>query len=772
MGGKIKILILIFLSATIQLKAQYTSFEEQKALLVYKLLDYLVFPNDDIKIKYNIALYGCSENQIKAFKKNKPSKIFTDKSVNLLNFNPDGNLMSYDIVFIGESKLDEVPEIYNKYSNLAKQGYPIVIMTNQWNNKEDVTINFIVDNSGQFIKFQYSKENLNKFNISVDARIEQFAPAIDINLNQILQNTKQQLEEAKKDLHRKVAELQNTITELNKQKAKIDSQKVLMQQQQKLIELKQKELVEQQQKLNNIQSQLQVVFNKLQAQQEEFAQKEIEIKEKEQAVVEYANKLSEMQANYNKQKKIIDKKNAEIDSVSKQIEIRKKELGNLNNIIRLQRYALIVFAFLMAIIVLMSFWIFRNYKKMKTQNVLLETQKNEIIAQAEELEKANVELEKLSLVASETNNAVSIIDKNDNFEWVNAGFTKLYGYTLQLLENELDKSIRKCPLYEGIDEKIDEVYKNKRPVIFEHSAENRNKEKIWIQSSISPIFDYQGNLKRLIIVDGDITAIKEAEHKIEEQNKNIKKSIQYARRIQNATLPSTKEFMQMFPENFILYLPREIVSGDFYWIKRVGNKKFFSVADCTGHGVPGAFMSMLGITLLNEIVSPNYEIDLKPDIVLNEMKRKLVIALRQGDKDTVSSDGIALSLCMIEDGKNILNFAGAENGIIVISKGKLTSYQADEMNISLNVKEGDFTNNEIPISQGDYIYQFSDGYVDQFGGPGKRRKKFLIARLRELLLEIYQKPADEQREILLEKHLEWKGNYRQIDDILIMGVRV
>ena len=324
---------------------------------------------------------------------------------------------------------------------------------------------------------------------------------------------------------------------------------------------------------------MQVTFNKLNEQEQKFAQKELEIKEKEQAVVEYAKKLSEMQANYNKQKEIIDKKNAEIDSVSIQIEKRKKQLGNLNNTIRLQRYALIIFAFLTAIIILLSFLTFRNYRKTKIQNALLETQKNEIAAQAEELEKINIELEKLSLVASETNNGVSILDKNNNFEWVNSGFTKLYGYTLQLLKNEQDINITKCPLYKGIEDKINSVFETKKPAIFEHSAQTRSNKIIWIQSSISPIFDYSGNLTRLIIVDGDITAIKEAEHQIEEQNKNIKKSIQYARRIQNATLPSLKEFNEMFPDNFVLYIPREIVSGDFYWIKKVGNKKFFSAAD-------------------------------------------------------------------------------------------------------------------------------------------------------------------------------------------------
>ncbi len=765
-----KILFLLLLLA-ISSKAQYTSFDEQKAKLVYKLLDYLVYPQDEAKLHYNIGLYGCSQSLWNEFKKNKPSKIFSDKDVSLKKFDPYGSLVNYDVVFIDESKNDELPKIYENLLKACKGGAAIALITNNWGNRENLTINFIIDNAGQFVQFEYSKDNLNKFNISLDARIENLPVAIDIKLNDILNTTKQKLEEAKKNLDAKVKELDRIMEELAVQKAKIDSQKVLLVEQQKLLEQKQLEIVSKQRKLAELQAKVQTIYAKLQKQEQEFSRKELIIKEKEEAIVEYENKLQEMQTNYNLQKEIIDKKTAEIDSVTKQIEQKKKELGNLNNIIRLQRYALIVFAFLLAVIVALAFWIFRNYRKMKYQNVLLEQQKNEIATQAEELEKVNIELEKLSLVASQTNNAVAILDYEGMFEWVNAGFTKLYGYTLQLIENEQDRYIGNCSLYTGIDVQLQKVKETKAAVTYEHKAQTRNGKQIWIQSSISPILSHSGDVKRFIIVDSDITLIKEAEQRIEKQNKDIKKSIQYARRIQNATLPPLKQFVAMFPESFVLYLPRDIVSGDFYWIKEIDGKKFFAAADCTGHGVPGAFMSMLGITLLNEIVSPTAKIELKPGFILNELRNKLKKALRQSEEDTSSNDGIAISLCMTDD-SDTLQFAGAENGIIIISNGQLTTYAADEMSISMNVKEKDFTNQEIKINKGDRIYMFSDGYVDQFGGPGKRRKKFMIVRLRELLLNIHQKPASEQYKILLEKHLEWKGNNKQLDDILIVGIQI
>ena len=770
MNKQAKILFL-FLILTISAKAQYTSFDEQKAKLVYKLLDYLVYPQDETKLHYNIGLYGCSQKLWNEFKKNKPSKIFSDKDVTLKKFDPKGSMVNYDLVFVDKSKNNELPQIYDNLLKACNSGAAIALITNNWDNKENLTINFIKDNAGQFEQFEYSKDNLNKFNISLDARIENLPVAIDIKLNDILNTTKQKLVEAQKNLNAKVKELDIILSELSVQKAKIDSQKTLLVNQQKLLEQKQQEIVSKQRKLAKLQAKMQNIYAKLQKQEQEFAQKELIIKEKEEAIVEYENKLQEMQTNYNLQKEIIDKKTAEIDSVSRQIKEKKKELGNLTNIIRLQRYALIIFGFLLAVIILLAFWIFRNYRKMKYQNVLLEQQKNEITTQAEELEKFNIELEKLSLVASQTNNAVAILDCEGKFEWINAGFTKLYGYTLQLIENEQDKYINNCSLYKGIDKQIKKVKETKESITYEHQAQTRKGKQVWVQSSISPILANSGDVKRFIIVDSDITAIKEAEQRIEKQNKDIKKSIQYARRIQNATLPPLKQFVAMFPESFVLYLPRDIVSGDFYWIKEINGKKFFAAADCTGHGVPGAFMSMLGITLLNEIVSPSTKIELKPGTILNELRSKLKKALRQSDEDATANDGIAISLCMI-DGSDILQFAGAENGIIIIRNGELNSYAADEMSISMNVKEKDFTNQEIKIKNGDRIYMFSDGYVDQFGGPGKRRKKFMIVRLRKLLLEIHQKSADEQYQILLEKHLEWRGQNKQLDDILIMGIQI
>ena len=768
-----KTIILFFLSFIYSISnAQYFPYAEQKAVLFYNIFNNLMFINDAYKDSFTIGLYGCDDDFVKELKKRKPSKLITGNDISIINFNPNGQLSMYDIVIVGKSKNAELNTIYTKLLNTAKDNLiSIALFTDQWQEKDKITINFKIT-STNVVTFQYNTDNLDKFNITLSANIEKLKGE-DLKTLDLLKEKQKQLQKAEIELKNKTNELQKTIQELAEQQAKIDAQKNQIANQQKLITEKQLEIKKQQSNLQKLLTEMQVARDKLTEQQNKFAQKELELQEKQQSIVEYENKIKEMQNRYTLQEQIIQQKIAEVDSVNTQILTKKQELKNLTNTITLQRYALIVFAFLTIIIIFLAFWIFRNYRKMKTQNVLLEQQKNEIKTQAEELEKANLELEKLSIVASQTSNAVVILDKLGNIEWINSGFTKLYGYTLQLLKNELDTDITKINLYSGIKESIAQAIKEKRSINFEHQTISRSNKIFWVQTNITPILDYNNIVNKIILVDSDISLIKQAEQKIAKQNKDIRNSIQYASRIQQATLPPARVIYSNIPDSFILYLPRDIVSGDFYWTTKIKDKIFFAAADCTGHGVPGAFMSMLGITLLNEIVSnENYD-KLRPDTILNELRSKLIHSLSQTETEEGSRDGIAIALCMLEKNKQKIHYAGAENEMIIVRDNKTIDYYADDMTIGACLKrKKDFTNNIIDYKKGDMVYLFSDGYVDQFGGPGKRKKKFLIARLRKLFIEISNLPTTKQQNILLEKHIEWKGNNKQIDDILIMGVRL
>lgn len=255
---------------------------------------------------------------------------------------------------------------------------------------------------------------------------------------------------------------------------------------------------------------------------------------------------------------------------------------------------------------------------------------------------------------------------------------------------------------------------------------------------------------------------------IELQKKEITDSIHYASRIQNALLPPIEDIDSLLPSYFILNKPRDIVSGDYYWLANKDNKVIAAVADCTGHGVPGAFMSILGIALLNEIVN-KAEITAANEI-LNQLRDQLIRSLRQSHKDDKSKDGIEMALCIIDFNRKLLQYAGAFRPLYLIRNNVLSEIKGDFMPIGIPEGEKNpFNNKEIRFQADDVIYMCSDGYADQIGGPD--RKTFRSRKFKELLIEIHQKSLNEQKVILEKEYNDWKRDMEQIDDILVMGIR-
>lgn len=257
--------------------------------------------------------------------------------------------------------------------------------------------------------------------------------------------------------------------------------------------------------------------------------------------------------------------------------------------------------------------------------------------------------------------------------------------------------------------------------------------------------------------------------KISIQNEEIKSSIHYASRIQGAILTPSEQIEKIFNEYFILYLPRDIVSGDFYWITKVGTKKICVVADCTGHGVPGGFMSMLGMSFISQIIGKGGS--LHPGDILNQLRSSVINSLHQTGEVGGSKDGMDIAIYVIDEETNILEFAGANNPLIHIRDNELNHIKSDKMPIGIHLRANEpFTTHTIELKPGDCVYTFSDGYADQFGGPDQR--KFMIKNLKDLLLEIHNLPMAEQREKLHKTLLDWHGSSPRIDDVVVMGVRV
>lgn len=263
-------------------------------------------------------------------------------------------------------------------------------------------------------------------------------------------------------------------------------------------------------------------------------------------------------------------------------------------------------------------------------------------------------------------------------------------------------------------------------------------------------------------------AISKQKEIIEDKNKEITDSIQYAKRIQKALLASDSLLQKNLPEYFILYKPKDIVSGDFYWAHPENNRFLLCVADCTGHGVPGAFMSLLNISFLNEITIEKKITE--PHLILNNVRSSIINALNtEGNEE--SKDGMDCVLCSFDLKNYKLEYAAANNVFYIIRNNVLIPSIADKMPVGKSPKENlSFTNREFDLEKGDAIYIVTDGYADQFGGT--KGKKFKYKQLEELILANHQKQMAQQNIILEESITSWRGKLEQVDDILIIGIRI
>lgn len=263
--------------------------------------------------------------------------------------------------------------------------------------------------------------------------------------------------------------------------------------------------------------------------------------------------------------------------------------------------------------------------------------------------------------------------------------------------------------------------------------------------------------------------LEEKNRQLAESNRQVTSSITYASFIQAAILPPLELFKEVFPENFILFKPKDIVSGDFYWITRKEDKIILAVADCTGHGVPGAFMSMLGITFLNETI--NIQNIKSTSEILNVLRKKVIDALRQRSSHYDTRDGMDIALCSIDLKSHKLEFSGAYLSILVLSQGKIERIQGDKMPIGYHkTRLGDFQVHSRQLHKGDLIYMYTDGYIDQFGGA--EGKKYSRQKFVDLIKSIVEYPLSRQEQKLNIEFDDWKTSRDQIDDVTVLGAKI
>lgn len=425
------------------------------------------------------------------------------------------------------------------------------------------------------------------------------------------------------------------------------------------------------------------------------------------------------------------------------------------------------------ILMFMLAWSFLQKTKdnhdLEETNKKIALQKEQIEIQKQNLLNYNHELERLSLIARETDNAIRIFDDEGNTTWVNVGYTKLYGYSLKdlMLDSTLGFS-KENPL--NIPHIIKTWNPEKKSIEREYQIVNKWGIKLWVQTTLSPIFDDDTlEISQIIAIDTNITSLKNAQQDILTMNEEIMASITYAKHIQESMLSPIENLTIYFPDSFVFYKPRAIVSGDFYWITEQSGRIIVACADSTGHGVPGAFLSMLGISFLSKIVNERGII--QPSIILNRLRMNIISHLHQTNKDISAGDGMDMSIISIDKRTGMMEFAGAMNPIYIVRNGHFIELKPDRMPVGYYDNEDrSFSSTKVEIKHDDQLYMFSDGYYDQFGG--KDGLKMKTKKFKEILSQCALKSNEEQTKILENEFENWKGSFEQVDDILILGIQI
>lgn len=428
-----------------------------------------------------------------------------------------------------------------------------------------------------------------------------------------------------------------------------------------------------------------------------------------------------------------------------------------------------------------------NTKKIEIQKEKLKKQLEELSAKENQLIKTKQEIEKQKGLITEQLDKIKI--QQNNLANLNSNVLAKQEELLkqqEKLEEEKQNLIAIQEEYAEIEKalKIKEILVKKQGVTIDEQgneiitkADKIEEQKgiIWLSVIFLIIVSILGILayrsyrlknKANILISQQKEEIVEQHEVLEEQHREITDSINYAKRIQDAILPPLKLVRGYMPDSFILYQPKDIVAGDFYWMEGINNLIIFAAADCTGHGVPGAMVSVVCHNAMNRAVREFMLVE--PHEILDKTRDIVVETFEKSNEDV--RDGMDIALCTINTETNKLSFAGANNGLYFIRNGELSQFKPDKQPIGKFDKAKPFTKHTMDLEKGDVIYTFSDGYADQFGGP--KGKKFMYKPFRELLLSIHKKPMDEQHDLLLNAFEDWKGKMEQIDDVCVIGVRI
>jgi PAS domain S-box-containing protein len=396
-----------------------------------------------------------------------------------------------------------------------------------------------------------------------------------------------------------------------------------------------------------------------------------------------------------------------------------------------------------------------------------------------------VENEKINYesIIEQANDAMFVIDiVNGHVHQCNPSAAAMLGYTKVELEKKTLFELQPANMIEKSSSTVADVWEKKGLIYKDIPFVTKSGEQVPVECS-AKVAPFAGR-PAIVIYARDITErlrlekeVQDQKEVIEEKNKDITDSIEYSKRIQRSVFIEKEKLKEYAPESFIFFKPRDIVSGDFYWFTKTYSASqpdnallVVAAVDCTGHGVPGAFMSIIGHTLLNRTVD-NPEIT-SPADALNFINREIKKTLNQKAYEAAIRDGMDIALCVIDFKNLMLRFAGANNPLFIVRNTELIELKATKQPITASSDSVSFpfTNETFDLQKNDCIYLFTDGFADQFGGP--KGKKFMYKRFRETLISMQDNTMEEQKKLLYYAFENWKGNLEQVDDLLVIGIKI
>jgi PAS domain S-box-containing protein len=733
-------------------------------------------PND-----FTIGVYGFMAEEINSLIEISTERKINDRNLVIKHFRKLKDITPTDVLFVNYHYNEELEAVYN-----IAVANKTLLMTDRAPSDKYFMINLLLEGkekqyeinpkNAELVDIKFPEKMSNEGGSTLDLR-EMFVKKDKElkNKEERLQKQKAQLEEKEKELNRQLAE-NRVITEQNRQLAE--------------------ELDRTEEEIEVQKTKAAILMDQVRDQQSKLAQNQL--------------KLAEQEYEIDSKQKLIENSNKELKEKETQLEEREEKIREQESTIKVRNTAIdqnstvitgiVIF---IGVIIFLIALIVRAMRLRKLANIALRKKNSELTRQTEEinkqtkeLEQVNVELEKLSIVAGKTQNAIVIMDRNGYFEWVNAGFTRYYGYTLQLLRNERDENIVNVSSNKSIRNILFKCVSNKQTIVFESLARTRYGKEVASQTTLSPILNDKGEVTQLVAIYSDINKLKEQEaairsqneellqqknilevqkNQIEEQNKHIKASIYYAQTIQKTILPPQEQIEKYF-DCFVLFRPKDIVSGDFYWFSEAQDEghsyQFIGDLDCTGHGVPGAFMSLIGNRILNEVI--NVKKTYSPRDIMDLLNQNVIKALKQ-DQST-NNDGMDTCFCRIEKiGSNdySVTFCGAKRPLYYFSTGEedIKMLKGDRKSIGgTQQKRGNiqFTNQEIILHSGDIMYLSSDGIIDQ---NDAERKRFGTENFVAMLKKYRNEPMNRQGEYFAMTLDNYRKSEEQRDDISVIGIK-